>query len=197
MRSSRPTRRRSPWTPVLFVLAVALATVPAGGAVAKPRATVPSSADAVRALFPGLTNAACPLPDVATGGQPDSAALVQAVKTGYRTVLDLRMPEEPRGFDEAGLTKRLGARYVNLPVSGPTLVDATFDAFRALMKDPKRRPMFLHCHSGNRVGALLIPYLVLDRKVAMDAAVQTAREVGMRNPALEEKARDYVARHKS
>jgi uncharacterized protein (TIGR01244 family) len=149
---------------------------------------------AVVALLGGTQNAACPLPGVATGGQPDSARFAGLAAAGFRTVIDLRMPDEPRGYDEPAAARAAGLEYRSLPVSPATLSDSTFDAFRALMKDRRRTPALVHCHSGNRVGALLVPWLVLDRHWSEERAVATAEAGGLRTPALKEKALDYVKR---
>jgi len=149
----------------------------------------------IRTVVPGLANAACPLPDVLTGGQPLEEHFEALARRGYRTVLDLRAPGEARPYDEPEVVRRLGLEYVNIPVTPESLTDQTFDHFRALMRDRTRRPVVVHCASGNRVGALLIPYLVLDEGMGMDEAVATALEVGLRSQELAERAMDYVRRH--
>lgn len=148
----------------------------------------------IRKIVPGLVNACTPLERVLTAGQPDARHLEALAKAGYRTVLDLRAPDEPRPFDEAAEVRRLGMEYVNLPVTADTLGDETFDRFRALMRDPDRRPLLLHCASANRVGALLIPYLVLDEGRSPDEAVELAVQVGLRSEELRDAALDYVRR---
>lgn len=148
-----------------------------------------------RSVVPGLANAACPLPEVVTGGQPAEAHLEELARRGYRTVLDLRAPEEPRPFDEPAAARRLGLEYLNLPVTPETLTDETFSRFRDLMRDRGRRPVIVHCGSGNRVGAVLIPYLVLDEGKGMEEAMETALEVGLRSQELADRALDYVRRH--
>lgn len=149
----------------------------------------------IRSVVPGLANAACPLPEVVTGGQPAKAHLEELARRGYRTVLDLRAPEEPRPFDEPAAARRLGLEYLNLPVTPETLTDETFSRFRDLMRDRGRRPVIVHCGSGNRVGAVLIPYLVLDEGKGMEEAMETALEVGLRSQELADRALDYVRRH--
>jgi protein tyrosine phosphatase (PTP) superfamily phosphohydrolase (DUF442 family) len=57
------------------------------------------------------------------------------------------------------------------------------------------RPILLHCGSANRVGAVWLPYRVLDAGLAWDAALAEAKTIGLRTPALEAKAMDYVQRH--
>lgn len=148
----------------------------------------------LQAIVPGLMNAGCPLPGVATAGQPTMEEFESLAKAGYRTVLDLRAPDEPRGFDEPAIVRATGMEYVNIPVTPATLGDDEFDRFRDLMNDEERRPVVIHCGTANRVGALLIPWLVLDQGRDPDDALQTAIEVGLRSQELADIARDYIAR---
>src|SRR2546426_6830823 len=70
------------------------------------------------------------------------------------------------------------------------------DAVRHAMQEitAKRQRAFIYCNSGNRVGAALIPYLMLDCGFAEDAAVTTAMQIGTRSAELIEEALDYVRR---
>ncbi|MCC6652096.1 MAG: hypothetical protein IT348_13170, partial [Candidatus Eisenbacteria bacterium] len=111
---------------------------------------------------------------------------------GVRTVVDLRPASEPRGFDEAAVARAAGIEYLLLPVTAASLSDSTFDAFRALMKKRGASAVLVHCHSGNRVGAVMVPYLVLDRGWTLERAIATAEAGGMRTPALKEKAVAYL-----
>ena len=48
-------------------------------------------------------------------GQPDREQLERLAEAGYtRTVIDLRTPEEPRGFDEPEIVGRVGMEYANI-----------------------------------------------------------------------------------
>ena len=52
----------------------------------------------------------------------------------------------------------------------------------------------MHYASARRVGAVGVPYRVLDGGIALEDAVTEAKTIGLRTPELETKARDYVAR---
>jgi len=92
---------------------------------------------------------------ITAAGQPSAAALEAAAKAGYKSVIDLRVPTEDRGFDEKSTVERLGMSYVSVPVDGAAGV--TFanagQLDKLLAELPK--PILLHCSTGNRVGALL------------------------------------------
>ncbi len=148
----------------------------------------------LRALVPDLFNAGCPAPGIATAGQPTAAELEALATAGYKVVLDLRMPHEPRGFVEDEAVAQLGMRYVAIPVQG-MVPDSAFDEVRRLVADPANRPILVHCASANRVGALLLPALVLDQGVPQDQAIVLAKQVGLRDPSLAQMALDYIKRH--
>ncbi len=156
--------------------------------------SMPDSAQVV-AMLAGMKNAACPLPGVTTGGQPDSLQLVALGRSGYRTVLDLRAATEPRGMDEPAVARASGLAYRNLPVTPETLTDSTFAAFRSLAADSASHPILVHCASGNRVGAVMIPWLVLDHGWSIERAVATANAGGLSSAEMRDQALDYVRRN--
>lgn len=148
----------------------------------------------IHSLAPAMLNAFCPLPGVATGGQPAPSDLRALAHAGYRSILDIRGPEEPRGFDEVRLVREAGLEYINVPVGHGPLADDVFDRVRAVLRDEARRPLLFHCASGNRVGLMLIPYLMLDEGKSPREALQVAVQVGLSSPQLAHLALDYVRR---
>jgi len=54
-----------------------------------------------------------PLAGVATAGLPREAEFAAFARAGYRTVVDLCMPGEPRGYDEAQVVRAAGLDYAN------------------------------------------------------------------------------------
>lgn len=125
---------------------------------------------------------------------PDAAALGAARDAGVTTVIDFRKPSESTGFDERAGAESLGLRYVNIPFQNENeLTDEVFDATRAALKDLKGVAL-MHCRSGNRAAAAWLPYRVLDDGVPWDQALSEARAIGLKAPALEARARDYIER---
>ena len=121
-------------------------------------------------------------------GQPTAEDFRLAQERGLRTVINLRLPGELGNFDEEGVVTELGLNYVALPWnSADALTDDVFD--RA------ERPMMMHCGSANRVGALWIPWRVLDQGVSFDEALTEAKTIGLRTPDYIERARLYIGTH--
>lgn len=153
------------------------------------------STASLESVIATIPNGTCPLPDVAAAGQPGAGAWQALAQSGVRTVVDLRAPHEPRGQDEPTAVRAAGLDYVAIPVTAQTLRDDDFDAVRALVRDPARRPIVVHCASSNRVGALLLPYFALDEQDPLDKALERAIGAGLRSQELATLAVDYVRRH--
>ncbi|MGH7700061.1 MAG: hypothetical protein ACREMJ_06030 [Gemmatimonadales bacterium] len=150
--------------------------------------------DLLRAIA-GVPNACEPLPGLVTGGQPSPEHVPALRAAGCEVVLDIRDPMEPRPFDEPSAVQAAGMEYVNIPVSYASLTEETLvrlrDTVANLVGD---RATFFHCGSGNRVGATLIPYLMLDKGMEEEEAMQQAMRIGTRSVDLIEWALEYVRR---
>lgn len=145
----------------------------------------------------GVPNAREPVPGLATGGQPTAEHLAALKAAGCDLVLDIRDPMEPRSFDEAAAVRAAGMEYVNIPVSAVSQSDATLDRVRDTVAGlAGRRKAFFHCRSGNRVGATLIPYLMLNQGLGEEEAVTQAMQMGTRSVELIEWALEYVNRRR-
>ena len=120
-----------------------------------------------------------PRPDLFTSGQPSAQQLRDAARSGVTTVIDLRMPHEDRGYDEAAAAEALGLRYVRLPIDGAAGIREanarTLD--RLLRQDPGTT--LLHCASGNRAGALLALVRARVQGAPVDDALQFGRDAGL------------------
>lgn len=130
--------------------------------------------------------------DILLAGQPTLNDLNAAKAAGIKTVINLRLPQEMR-FDEAAAVRDLGMAYHNFPISGPeTLTDKVFEDIRKLLNDKKKRGVLVHCASANRVGAVWLPYRVLDGGMSYEKALAEARQIGLRTPQYEPKAAAYI-----
>ena len=128
-------------------------------------------------------------------GQPKKEDFHLAKEQGIKTVINLRHKKEIADFDEKEVAETAGLTYIPLPWNGEDeLTDAVFDQTRKLLSSAER-PILLHCGSSNRVGAVWLPWRALDEGVDLETAVEEAKSIGLKKPAYEEKARDYVRRH--
>lgn len=126
--------------------------------------------------------------------QPSEADFEQASMGGIRTVINLRHDAEMPGMDEEGVVQGLGLNYVHVPWNGPEeMTDEVLDSLRTHLNEGER-PILLHCKSANRVGAVWLAYRMLDGGLSEEEAKAEAKTVGLKSPAYEKKALDYVAR---
>jgi uncharacterized protein (TIGR01244 family) len=109
---------------------------------------------APRMTLPPVTNAVSPASGIVAAGRIAAADLVAVREAGIREVLDLTPDDETPGFDEAAEVRRHGLGYSNLPLKGAAdLTRKNVATFDALLRGA-RRPVLVHCASGNRVGAM-------------------------------------------
>ena len=141
----------------------------------------------------GVPNACEPIPGIVTGGQPAPAHLAALKQAGCAVVIDIREPMEPQPFRTPDAVVAAGLEYRSIPVGHGAVSNATFsrltDAMRELVG---KRAAFIYCASGNRVGAGLLPYLMLDRGLDEESAVAQALRVGLRSAELMEQALEYA-----
>lgn len=141
----------------------------------------------------GVPNAEEPISGLVTGGQPLARHLAALKQAGCALVLDCRDPMEPRPLAEPEEVAAAGLDYVCVPMGHGRGEDATLAKIREVLRaNVGKRKMFYHCASGNRVGASVIPYLILDQGFAEEDAVNAAMRMGMRNAELMEWALEYV-----
>jgi uncharacterized protein (TIGR01244 family) len=141
-----------------------------------------------------IPNASFPEPGVMAAGQPTGEQVQLLAEEGYKTVLDLRAPEEPRGYDEPEAARQNGLAYVNVPVT-PAIDQATLDRFLGAMKKAER-PVIVHCGTSNRVGALWYAWLVLEQGLPPAEALAKAKAAGLQSPELAAKVEKLVAERK-
>lgn len=90
-----------------------------------------------------------------SSGQPSAEVLKIFADAGYGTIVDMRMPDEDRGMDEAAVIEGLGMTYITFPIGSAE--DLSFENAAKLdeLMSGLEQPVLLHCGSGNRVGALI------------------------------------------
>ena len=140
----------------------------------------------------GLPNAAEPVTGWVTGGQPTEEQLKAFKAAGGEVVLDNRDPMEPRPFDEPATVRAAGLEYISLPIVHGAVTTDTMKQVHQALKRLERKKALLHCSSGNRTAAALIPYLMVDKKMEQEDAVDLAMSIGLRSAELMEIAVTYA-----
>ena len=107
-------------------------------------------------IIAGIENLEIPGPNYFSGGQPSDEQLSALAGVGVKHVINLRPVSETPAFDEASLVASKDMMYHSLPVAGATgLTLAKVRTLDQLLKQAGHEKVFLHCSSGNRVGALM------------------------------------------
>jgi uncharacterized protein (TIGR01244 family) len=133
-----------------------------------------------------------------TGAQPRLEHLERLKADGVKAIINLRPTSEHRAAEEEAKAKELGLRYFNIPVVFGEQKAEQATEFLKITDDPKNRPAFIHCAAGIRVGAFWMIRRVLRDGWKLEAAVEEAKKIGLReSPHLNEFARKYIEKHRS
>ena len=147
---------------------------------------------------PDIRNFLQVTPEFCTGGQPRIEHYARLKADGVKAVLNLRQPTEHRAEEEQQAVEAAGLKYFNIPVNYQNPSDADVDQFLKITDDPANRPMFIHCTAAIRVGAFWAIRRVLRDGMTIDAALEEAKKVGLREaPHLDQFVRAYIASHKT
>ena len=135
---------------------------------------------------------------VACGGATEATALAGLKQDGFASVINLRVASEPGANVDASRAEaeRAGLKYHHLPFS-PSEPDAKIvKQFLATVADKSNQPVYIHCGSANRVGAVWLVKRVLQDGWPLEKATTEAKAIGLTSPQLEKFALDYVAAQK-
>jgi uncharacterized protein (TIGR01244 family) len=130
---------------------------------------------------------------VACAGATPVQALPELKKDGFASVINFRLAEEQGANIEESkvMAAKIGLKYIHLPMRTPTPEIA--DAFLKAVADPANQPVYIHCGSANRVGAMwFIKRVKLDGWDS-DRAMEEAEGIGLRSANLKTFALDYVS----
>jgi uncharacterized protein (TIGR01244 family) len=152
--------------------------------------SAPKNIDETPPLIP-IPNARVTRTGLLIGGQPTPQQLKAIHEAGYRTIVSLRTDDERGDESEQATVKRMGMKFVSIPVEGAA--GLTADNARALdraLSEEDALPAVVHCSTGQRVSALLgLKAFVVDRLSAA-AAIDLAKSLGMKK--FEEALRERI-----
>ncbi len=141
----------------------------------------------------GLPNAAEPVSGWITGGQPTEQQIKSFKAAGGEVVVDNRDPMELRPFDEPATVRAAGLEYISLPIVHGAVRTDTMKSMHQTLKRLEGKKALLHCSSGNRTAAALIPYMMIEKKMEQEDAVDLAMSIGLRSAELMEIAVTYAS----
>ncbi|MDX2465240.1 MAG: protein tyrosine phosphatase family protein [Porticoccus sp.] len=131
-------------------------------------------------IIAGIKNLKTPGPSYFSGGQPTDEQLMALAGAGVKHVINLRLASETPKLDEASLVADRGMIYHSLPVDGAAgLTLNNVKVLDQLFKQAGEEKVFLHCASGNRVGALVALRAALIYGDNTDAAIAQGKVWGL------------------
>lgn len=119
--------------------------------------------------------------DFAAGGQPNAAEIQQLAEQGFKSIVNLRSPDEAGVLnDEQQQAEAAGLEYVNVPLS-PAQSDDELAAKVLTAVQTLPTPIFMHCGAGARGGALALIALATQEGLNQEQVLAKAEELGI-NP---------------
>ncbi len=117
--------------------------------------------------------------ELAIAGQITVEQLKQLAQAGYKSVLNLRSPEEVGFQTSEQLNPHLsGLQYINLPIKNTELnPQIALQVLEIINELPK--PTLVHCDSGLRSAILIFIYIATKQGMALDIAFSKAISLGL------------------
>ena len=130
---------------------------------------------------------------VACAGATPPEAMGDLKRLGFTSVINFRTAQEEGSNIEASQTAAAdaGLKYFHIPFRAPS--PAIAEEFLGVVADTSNQPVYIHCGSANRVGAMWFIKRVKQDGWNDAQAMQEAETIGLRSEALKEFARAYVA----
>lgn len=146
----------------------------------------------------GITNFTKVDAVVACGGATETSALEGLKADGFKSVINLRLASEAGANIDENQAKAtaLGLNYFHLPLSGASPDPKIVDQFLGVVSNPANQPVYIHCGSANRVGAVWLVKRVLQDGWPVDKATTEAKAIGLSAPGLEKFALEYIDSHR-
>ena len=172
------------------VAACALALVPA--AHAAPEAGAQAAAFQAEEGPEGVRNYTRVDATVACAGATPPEAMAVLRERGFNAVINFRTAGENGATVDAGqaAAEAAGLTYVHIPFRQPS--PEIVETFLAAVADPANQPVYIHCGSANRVGAMWLIKRVQQDGYSVEDALAEAEAIGLRSPALREFALGYL-----
>lgn len=160
--------------------------------------SVSAFAQVKKAEVPGITNFSRVDATVGCGGATAPAAMTGLKKEGFVSVINLRLASESGADVDAGraAAQAAGLKYIHLPFDASKPDHAVVEKFLASVADRSNQPVYIHCGSANRVGAVWMIKRALQDGWDVDKARAEAEAIGLTNARLREFAVEYIQAHR-
>lgn len=132
---------------------------------------------------------------VACGGATAPEAFSQLAAWGFRAVINLRQATEKGANVEAEgeAVRAAGLVYLHIPLDSDNPSPEAVDRFLEAVAKPEHQPVYIHCGTANRVGAVWLIKRVLQDGWPLEKALAEAEAIGLRRATTRQFALDYLA----
>jgi uncharacterized protein (TIGR01244 family) len=115
-----------------------------------------SGQEVTRKQIPGISTFAQVDTTIACGGATTPAAIREIARMGFKSVVNLRLANEPGAMveEEGAEVRAAGMKYVHLPFDRESPDPRLIDNFIAAVTAPASTPAYVHCAAGGRAAAL-------------------------------------------
>jgi uncharacterized protein (TIGR01244 family) len=147
---------------------------------------------------PGVTNFSRVDATVGCGGATQPTAMTELRKHGFNSVINLRVATEQGANVDAGraAAEAAGLKYIHLPFDTAHPDPKLVENFLSAVADTSNQPVYIHCGSANRVGAVWMIKRALQDGWEIDKAREEAEAIGLSNARLKDFAVEYILAHK-
>jgi uncharacterized protein (TIGR01244 family) len=155
---------------------------------------VPAAGQVQRGEIDGVTNFSRVDATVGCAGATSPSAMAGLKREGFVSVVNLRLASEPGAEVEESraAAETAGLKYIHLPFS-PAAPDAEIvKQFLGVVADPANQPVFIHCGSANRVGAVWMIKRARQDGWSLERARAEAEAIGLTSPQLATFATEYI-----
>ena len=139
------------------------------------------------------------VPGLFIAGQPSEEELHDLAKSGYRTLVNLRGPDEEGAVtDEERLVESTGVSYASIPVTSQTIDDLAVHRFIQAIDSTASQPAVVHCGSGGRAGVMVLLHLAMKHGWNVAQALEEGEKLGIAPGAASPYrafVEDYIHRH--
>ncbi len=117
--------------------------------------------------------------ELAIAGQITLDQLQEIADEGYKSVLNLRLPDEIGLLaDEQEKTELLGLDYVNLPTKPEDINhQGTLQIYQTIAELPK--PILIHCDNSIRSAAIVLLYIAIKQGITFENALEKIISLGL------------------
>ena len=161
-------------------------------------ATLPILGQVQKKDVAGIVNYSRVDATVGCGGRVSPSAMSALKSEGYVSVINLRQASEPEADIDAGraAAQAAGLKYIHLPFNAAAPDAKVVDSFLAAVADKSNQPVFIHCGSANRVGAVWMIKRALQDGWPVEKAKAEGEAIGLTSPQLAAFAAEYIKTHR-